>query len=259
MPDQEQEPAPPPEVNPEWLLKEFNKLLKDVPQDFKSASDEEKWRRIASEVSLRKELVLLSKKRLQNQLSDDTDDCDSLVLAATDIFVEKAQDVLTIRAKSLQWWGRGTALAALLVLAGAAVFAYIHVGKWIEKTSQLDSEGYIILAVQILSAGAFGAAVAHWLIVLSRAHFHEAMELFKRRHSLRFGRLAVYSQRGRVSIEQLISAFKWTEEFSSAFRDIKPEKISRSLVQTLVEGSTEITKAAASLASAGRRSDTRSQ
>lgn len=202
-------------------------------------------------------------------------------LAATDIFVEKAQVYLTWRARFLTIAGVAAALLSIVSLVSPAVLLindsivvnegeaksvdsaekdtmqvskYLikklvqpaeytvihpanaeqnqgaHVGQDTLSTRRYTNKNqynyifYLLLLRSSSIGGAFVAA-AGFLIYLSRSCFHEATILYNRRHALRFGRLFVYLKMSGdlFDLKELETAFKWTDEYSTAFKELKPE------------------------------------
>lgn len=184
------------------------------------------WPTIASEVRARKTLIMAAQADLHGQLHLPADD--ALLLAATDVFVEKAQLRLTKRAHLFAWCGVLCAAAAVAISLGIARVVYsTHVGALFPKES---TNPYLltVLVMKSLTAGGFAGGTVYFLGALARAFFHESNGLLSRRHALRFGRLYVYLRRGRLEFRELEEAFKWSAEFTSAFKDIRAERLGRS-------------------------------
>ena len=91
-------------------------------------------------------------------------------------------------------------------------------------------------------------AIAYFLVSLSRALLHEGTVLYSRRHSLRFGRLFVYLMSDKMSREDLVAVFNWNAEFSTAFKDIQAENITKMPLSKAFETAVELSKTAADLA-----------
>jgi hypothetical protein len=186
-----------------------------------------KWKKIGWEVLERKALLLAAAKDLDNNNISVP-----VKLAATDIFVEKAQKILTTRGKWLYFFGTTTAALAAATLMATAWHIY-HLNPLellqIDKSKDHVSAEYLtILILKSTTAGALIASVAYWLASLSRALLHEATVLYSRRHSLRFGRLFVYLMSDSMTREDLEKVFNWNAEFSTAFKDIQPENLTKS-------------------------------
>ncbi len=145
-------------------------------------------------------------------------------LAATDAFVEKAQYRLGTRARILARWGIVTAVGALGLLLTMAVIVHA-----VDITSALgakpDSYVLTLYILRSVTVGGFVGGAAYLLAGLSKALFHEATVLVTRRHSLRFGRLCLYLHDGQLDAEALMKAFRWSDEFTSAFQQLKEEGI----------------------------------
>jgi hypothetical protein len=150
-------------------------------------------------------------------IADDIQRADRL--AATDVFVEKAQGILTSRSRKLFASGAACALLATSVLLAGAVALY----KAPQPAGNIEAAAATLVILRNAAIGAFIAGGAGFLIYLSRALFHESTVLLNRRHALRFGRLYVYLCPDAVTIDTLERAFKWTGEFATAFRDMRHE------------------------------------
>jgi hypothetical protein len=229
-----------------------------------SENQKKNWKAIGSEVSVRKRLVIaaaLDLKKKYPQIAN------PLMLASTDVFVEKAQVKITERADNNLLWGRITAFVsiALLVIAAYFIFAnhissgfdgfynvYASEGKVnvIDKETKdylarLYSNSYIstIIIAKTASIGAFILGAVYFLISLSRAFFHEATILYHRRHALRFGRLYVYLKDDDITLDELEKAFQWNAEFSTAFKDINADKATKTIWSKLLEAPVDTLKA----------------
>jgi hypothetical protein len=140
-----------------------------------------------------------------------------LRLAATDLFVEKAQGFLTRRGLRLAYYGAycaGLAFASLAV--GVAVLTSLPTLK-----DTIGAATATVLVVRAAGLGAFLAGLVGLLIYLTRTLFHEASVMFNRRHSLRFGRLFVYLSGDPVTVDDLEKAFGWSGDYASAFLRMK--------------------------------------
>lgn len=197
-----------------------------------------RWNKIGWEVFERKALLLAAARDLEeNNIPD------PMKLAATDIFVEKAQVFLTTRGRTLYIFGVLTSLAAIIILGSAAWFAYgadtrdlLHVSN----SSDDVSHAYLtILILKSITAGGFVVGVAYFFVSLSKALLHEATVLYSRRHSLRFGRLFVYLKSDTMTRDDLEVIFNWNTEFSTAFKDIKAEEIMKSPLTRVIEAPVE--------------------
>jgi hypothetical protein len=109
-----------------------------------------------------------------------------------------------------------------------------------------------LLVLKATTAGAIFGAAVYFAIALSRALLHEGTVLYSRRHALRFGRLYVYLTKGNVVFKDLEEAFKWNAEFTSAFKDITPEKASGHPAQRILEEIANIMKEIKDLSDSAR-------
>lgn len=212
------------------LLKPETSLLKKWLDESKNPDADierkNRWNGIGREVFERKALLLAAATDLyRNNIAN------PMQLAATDIFVEKAQGYLTQRGRIFYVLGTLTAVLAILVLLFAAWFiinADVAGLLGVTRSSDHVSRAYLwVLILKSSTAAAFIGGIAYFLVSLSRALLHEGTVLFSRRHSLRFGRLFVYLKSQEMSREDLEAIFNWNAEFSTAFRDIRPENIGK--------------------------------
>lgn len=231
------------------LWNKWAKKLVDLitPSDQNAEWDRaERWSGIGWEVFERKALLIAAAKDLE-----DNHIPNAWKLAATDIFVEKAQRLLTMRGRILYGCGVFTAFLAVVVLAVSAWFLFdadVLELLRVETSDESVSSAYLaLLVLKSTTAGAFVVAIAYFLVSLSRATLHEATVLYNRRHSLRFGRLFVYLKSDELNREDLEKAFNWNAEFSSAFKDIQADKVMRSPAMKAVETFPEMIRATAEL------------
>ena len=234
----------------EWLLKAQNAAFLPL-----------RWTEIGQEVYLRKTLLEASARQLEEtgflegkidesvkdktsakakpfQSAEFTQRRACFRLAATDVFVEKAQRLLSHRAQILMF--AGTITAAISVLGMIAVAWWIGENGLIRHTPPRE-----LLAITILkssSAGALITAAFYLLVSLTRALLHEGTTLYARRHSLRFGRLYVYLNDGDIKFKDLKDAFQWNAEYKSAFKDINSGKVGDSLLKSLISSPKELAK-----------------
>jgi len=193
-----------------------------------------RWKNMGWEVFERKALLLAAARDLEeNQIHN------AMKLAATDIFVEKAQRILAFR--GILMYVVGGIISALVVgVLGYAAWHVFHADAvkllQVSKSSDTVSNAYLtVLIFKATTTGAFVVAIAYFLVSLSRALLHEATVLYSRRHSLRFGRLFVYLMSGTMTREDLVAVFNWNAEFSTAFKDIQAENITKSPLVKLLE------------------------
>jgi hypothetical protein len=233
-------------VHEESLLRCW--LTENLPNPDAVSATKDRWRKIGWEVFERKALLLAASSDLvKNGIPSD----DALKLAATDIFVEKAQVALTSRAKQLSWVGVGTSCTALVLLLCGCKYVYAQDPLSILHTaSSSDGVSPAYLTVVILrstTAGGLFLGSIYLLASLSYALFHEATVLYSRRHSLRFGRLFVYLMKSQISREDLEKVFDWNAEFSTAFKSIDAGNVAKSLPGELLKVSASVFKEATEL------------
>jgi len=161
-------------------------------------------------------------------------DKESLALAATDLFVEKAQQALTVRGNRMFRTGQlatGAAVVLALSAAGFVVFGLLHPAQEV-----VDNRALILRLAQVISLGGFVGIAVKYLVSLSRAFFHEAVALYERRHALRFGRLYVHLLMRGTEIErsELEAAFDWNRQSRTEFQQMDAAKISETLYSQAV-------------------------
>lgn len=156
-------------------------------------------------------------------------------LAAADLFVEKAQAALTQRSRKLYWSGAAITIAAVVLLGGAIAFAFSRLITPHDATTSLSTQDLILAVFQALAFSAFIFVAVKYLIALSRSFFHEATHLLERRHALRFGRLWLYQNTKVPNIDDIMKAFNWNKETTSAFLDIRPEVMTRTIFNDVVD------------------------
>ena len=217
------------------------------------------WRAINNEVAGRSELLAAAYDRLAGYGIHHPV---RFRLAATDAFVEKAQHRLTRRAIWLNIAGAFAAAAALALLLVAADYVrHIDMGKRLGAHAPGEAypagTGYLLtlLILQSVSVGGFVAGAAYFLAALAKAFFHEGSVLLARRHALRFGRLFVYLRNGEVEPDLLMRAFRWTDDFGSAFEHLKEEGI-KAGVGKIFEAVPQVVEASAKFVEAAKPSKT---
>lgn len=183
------------------------------------------WDKIKSEIEHRHEI-----QRSVNDALAELGNKNSNRISATDVFVEKAQLILTFRARCL--FAIGATMACLALVFSLLIANEIWTHNIFEMFKQNELNGYSLTLVMIKasSAGGFAAGAIIFMVSLSRAMLHEATVLLSRRHALRFGRLLVHMESEPTSTSDLIEAFKWSDEFKSAFKDIKPTQAASTIM-----------------------------
>jgi hypothetical protein len=199
-----------------------------------SSRRRKRWENIGWEVFERKALLLAAARDLEENGVPNP-----LKLAATDIFVEKAQRYLTVRARLLYWTGIFVALLLVGMLSGAAWYVFTRRPDAILQITwpnePVSTAFVTVVILKATTAGGFVAAIAYFLVSLCRALLHESTVLYSRRHSLRFGRLFVYLMSEKMSREDLVAVFNWNAEFSTAFKDIQPDQMTKTAIIKAME------------------------
>ena len=160
-------------------------------------------------------------------------------LAAVDLFVEKAQAVLTARARRMSRAGLAASSVAVAALTSLSFYIVTHAGEMADGQN-LDLNTLILRIVTAISLGAVVLVAVKYLISLARSFFHESVTLLSRRHALRFGRMYLYlnasDSAGEIDLKELRKAFDWNRGGDSSFLDIKPEEIGKTPWSVLAKG-----------------------
>jgi hypothetical protein len=157
-------------------------------------------------------------------------------LAAVDLFVEKAQSVLSARARRMSRAGFIASFTAVLSLALLAGYIAIHANAQPRDGKDLLLNELILRIVTAISLGAVVLVAVKYLISLARSFFHESVTLLSRRHALRFGRMYVYLHDGDIDLKELRKAFDWNRGGDSSFLDIKADEIGKTPWSILAKG-----------------------
>jgi len=207
------------------------------------------WSKMGWDVFERKALLIAAARDLQENGIENP-----MKLAATDIFVEKAQLFLDRRGKLMYICGAVTAALAVAVLAIAAWYVFSRDPKDLLQThsssDKVSTQFLAVLLVKSTTAGAFIVGIVTFLVNLSRALLHEATVLYSRRHSLRFGRLFVYLMSNEMKRADLEAVFNWNAEFSTAFKDIRTDSITQTPVTKGIEMPVDLVKSVGELVKA---------
>lgn len=194
----------------------------------------ENWEHIQNELDERHELIRRGIKQIEY-----IEKSKRAIIASTDLFIEKAQVQLTRIAKYLMILG----LIALVLSILISMYCAIHISGIISiMPMHNDGMNSIDLIVFVIRSGAFGAfsgGIVYFLVQLSKSLFHESIVLYNRRHALRFGRLYMYSADKNFNLDDMQKAFKWTDEFDTAFKHIKTDGIASNAA---ISGSMDIIK-----------------
>jgi hypothetical protein len=204
----------------------FRKIIKAL------SSVSTDWAAIEIDVEERHRIITMAIRSMPYVAEEEN----KLFIAAADLFIEKAQVQLTIRARALALLGIGV----LAVAAGLSAYFAIHIITTLDASPKhndgMNAADIVVFVVRSGGFGGFAGGIIYFLAQIAKSLFHEAIVLFNRRHALRFGRLFVYSTGKDVSLGDLQKAFKWTDEFDTAFRHIKTEGLgSNPAIGSIVE------------------------
>ena len=177
------------------------------------------WEKIEANAHARVDLLLAVADKLKQTKTQN-----AVSIAATEVFVEKAQTALTIRARFLLTAGSVFAGISAAVLAVTAWHLYTtELPKYLTEGPAINSTTATIFVIKTTTAGAIAIGLAVFFGRLAHAFLHEAMVLYSRRHALRFGRLFVYLNDGKVNFDELRAAFRWNDELSTGFKKMDME------------------------------------
>lgn len=166
-------------------------------------------------------------------------------LAAIDLFVEKAQLRLTERGGRHQRLGNFYGTLVFSVLLWAVAFLLCTV-----PDPKLGADTWAAVVARILWSGAVVGlflGAAFFLGSLAQSHLHESTTLLNKRHVVRLGRLFLYlkfqgesgrnlsAARRALTVEDMERAFGSVHETSTAFRNIKPEVLTNTLLGTFAK------------------------
>lgn len=186
-------------------------------------------------------------------------------LAATDLYVERLEQLLTLRVAILYFCGVIAGLLFLFLMYHSIVFTVscsplevlgysggqgktcvLPFTESVTKTANVDEEAvkevlssglhFSLVAVyfiKVSSVAALVGATAYFLASLTKALLHEATVVLNRRKALRFGRLYVHLNRDNLTEKDIEKIFKSTDEFSTAFKDIKYDFKSQEVLMKL--------------------------
>ena len=200
----------------------------------RSGRTKREFEQLALQIKLRNDVLEKSQANLKNVVPTDTSSTDTssteavFRLAAVDLFVEKAQDVLTHRARNMVRAGIATSVGAVAALITLSVFIARHAGD-VPYDHTLNINVLVLRVVSAISLGAIVLVGVKYFVALARSFLHESVTLLGRRHALRFGRMYVYLNAGNkeMKLEDLREAFQWNIGGDSSFLDIKPEEIGK--------------------------------
>lgn len=223
--------------------KRFRRWLRRFPRS--------SWDRMADDQDHRYQLIRGAMLELSSGPLRIENDQRRLALASADVFVEKAQERLTVRARWLFFAGIVTGIATAGVLAFAGyIIATTHLPEVLGMPQASSIESQVLAVLNCLVVGTSVAArpapglsgydltyviiravslsglvgvAAFFLASLTKALLHESLVLYGRRHNLRFGRLMLYVRPGTPTIEDLRTSFDWNVEVTSEFSKFNAE------------------------------------
>lgn len=171
----------------------------------------------------------------------------AIELASVDMFVEKAQKHLAERSTTM---AALSLLSSLLLLASVGVALATLLGFLLESAFAEDAstlEATILSILHNLAVLGVFLGLVYLFASLLRAFLHETTVLNNRIHALRLGRLYIYMQfasaepderkaiRERLAATDMDRIFGWNYESSTAFKDIRPEFMTRNLAGSLLD------------------------
>lgn len=196
------------------------------------------WRyeSIDDELRLRSAALASAVSRIKGALVAEYPDADqrdliAFRLATVDLFVEKAQRVLTKRARRMMFFGSAAALMALASVWGLVMLIY-DISRH-QQGGQTTNDAVVHIVGSIGLSGVALVSVK-WMVALARSYFHENVTLLARRHALRFGRMYVYLNPDDTDIDHLLKAFDWNRGGSSSFLGISVGEVTQTPIGTAV-------------------------
>ena len=176
-------------------------------------------------------------------------------LAMTDVFVEKAQLHLEIRAASYKKWGYFMYFMTIVLFLVSTVLSVGRMLNLLGSTNPIPSSGHPwidLLTKFILAFTAYGFVVITAVALArgARSCLDQRERLLSKRHSLRQGRLYVHLTGGNLTIAEMERAFDWNHSQSNAFTDMQVDTKAPwgSLAGEAVRAVPEIVKAGADAA-----------
>lgn len=227
------------EQEPEQLRSKVSRIYRTRIRTWctRSGRTEREFEQLALQIKLRNDVLEKSQANLKNVVPSDASSADAVFqLAAVDLFVEKAQDVLTHRARNMVRAGIATSMGAVVALITLSVFIARHAGD-VPPDHPLNINVLVLRVVSAISLGAIVLVGVKYFVALARSFLHESVTLLGRRHALRFGRMYVYLNAGNkeMKLKDLREAFQWNIGGDSSFLDIKPDEIGKTPWGTLAQ------------------------
>jgi hypothetical protein len=137
------------------------------------------------------------------RLKEDFSLSNSHQIAAADLFVEKAEIELTIRARIYAFAGTLLATSCFLLLAYIVAHTMtFDIAEFIADVGGLTWQVVVLTALKAAGVAGFAGAAVYFAASLSRAFFHDSAALLNRRHALRFGRMYVHLKYGETSADR---------------------------------------------------------
>ena len=200
------------------------------PRRRKRERIERDFETLALQIGLRNKVLEESRGKIVALFPNDAAPSPQTVfrLAAVDLFVEKAQDALTRRARNMVFAGIATSAGAVVALLVLSLFIAHHASD-IPYDHDLNVNVLVLRVVSAISLGAIVLVGVKYFVSLARSFLHESVTLLGRRHALRFGRMYVYlnATENEMKLDDLRDAFQWNIGGDSSFLDIKPEEIGK--------------------------------
>ncbi len=191
--------------------------------------------RIAETLDLRTETLVHAMVQLDDAAPGMFDDRrhELFRLATVDLFVEKAQAVLTARARRMSRAGLLSSSVAVVMLG---LLAWYVADNGRDRLPDLGRNELILRIVSAIGLAAIVLVAVKYLVALARSFFHESLTLLSRRHALRFGRMYLYLNPSDVQLDNLLEAFDWNRGGDSSFLDIKPGDIGQTPYTLIAQG-----------------------
>ncbi len=220
--------------SPAWYKSYASKFFTPIAYRTKNRSDRRDLDAVIDLLPIREKALLEAISGLKN-LNVNLEMDQLFALAATDVFVEKAQRVLTRRAIALYVSGGIAIFVTVVILIAATLFIAHQLNQPVDEKIIQSTRALILRLFQATALSAFVLAAVKLLVSLTRSFFHEALSLFERRHALRFGRLYVYLKKGAITDKRLEEAFQWNKESRTSFLDLKPEVVAETILHKAFE------------------------
>jgi hypothetical protein len=198
------------------------------------------WREIQADVQKRESVV----REIAQELSANSISA-AMEIAATDVFVEKAEKALNSRSHKMKRLAYISLVFVAVITTLTVAALFFPAGLFLADASNIQTTA--LSAFHNFAALGVLLGLVYLGTSLLRAFLHEAMVLDNRVHSLRLGRLYIYLKLASVSKEELSKVrealnaaeveriFGWNIESSSAFKDIRPEYMTRNLLGQIVD------------------------